>query len=183
MAQQTKFSAFSRKQGTFCCAMNTRETSNSSQLCSFISPLATLARTRNCSAATPTPPGVASGRYCLLFTSGFHRPFGLCEGRQSWRRPNETQSATSNCNTHDPVTRRLHRQHLVHPRFVKAWVSQSLTAKPRNLLFSHMGPRGARSGSGPWDPPPTPWPTAAPDGAGREGGALHRPYEEQAGWA
>jgi hypothetical protein len=45
-----------------------------------------------------------------------------------------------------------------------------------NLLFSQMGPRWAGSGSGPWGPQPTPWPTAAPGGAGREGGALHRPY-------
>jgi hypothetical protein len=45
-----------------------------------------------------------------------------------------------------------------------------------HLLFSQMGPGGARSGSKPWAPPPTPWPTAAPGGgAGREGGALHRP--------
>jgi hypothetical protein len=44
---------------------------------------------------------LASGSYCLLFTSGFHRPLGLCEGHQSWRRPNDTQSATSNCNIHD----------------------------------------------------------------------------------
>jgi hypothetical protein len=72
-----------------------------------------LARTRNCSAATPAPPVVASGRYCLFFTSGVHRLLGPCEGRQSWRRPNDTQSATSNCSTHDPVTRRPHRQHLV----------------------------------------------------------------------
>jgi hypothetical protein len=35
-----------------------------------------------------------------------HRLLGPCEGRQSWRRPNNTQSATSNCNAHDPVTRR-----------------------------------------------------------------------------
>jgi hypothetical protein len=42
-------------------------------------------------------------------------------------------------------------------------------------FFSHMGPRGPRSGSGPWGPPPTHWPSAAPGGAGREGRALHRP--------
>jgi hypothetical protein len=42
--------------------------------------------------------------------------------KQSWRRPNDTQSATSNRNTHDPVTRGLHRQHLVHPQFVRLWV-------------------------------------------------------------
>jgi hypothetical protein len=46
----------------------------------------------------------------------------------------------------------------------------------RNLLFSQMGPRWAGSGSEPWGPRPTPWPTAAPGGPGREGGALHRPY-------
>ena len=45
----------------------------------------------------------------------------------------------------------------------------------RNLLFSQMGPRWAGSGSEPRGPQPTPWPTAAPGGAGREGGALHRP--------
>jgi hypothetical protein len=39
-----------------------------------------------------------------------------------------------------------------------------------------MGPRWAGSGSEPWGPQPTPWPIAAPGGAGREGGALHRPY-------
>jgi hypothetical protein len=43
----------------------------------------------------------------------------------------------------------------------------------RNLLFSQMVPRWAGSGSEPWGPQPTPWPTAAPGGAGREGGALH----------
>jgi hypothetical protein len=48
-----------------------------------------------------------------------------------------------------------------------------------NLLFSQMGRRWAGSGSGPWGPQPTPWPTAAPGGAGREGGALHRPYQQQ----
>jgi hypothetical protein len=48
----------------------------------------------------------AAVRYGLLCTSGFHRPLDLCEGRQSWRQPNGNQSATSNCNTHDPVTRR-----------------------------------------------------------------------------
>jgi hypothetical protein len=45
-----------------------------------------------------------------------------------------------------------------------------------NLLFSRMGPRWAGSGSEPWGPQPTPWPTAAPGGEKREGGALHRPY-------
>jgi hypothetical protein len=45
-----------------------------------------------------------------------------------------------------------------------------------NLLFLQMGPRWAGSGSEPWPPQPTPWSTAAPGGAGREGGALHRPY-------
>jgi hypothetical protein len=47
-----------------------------------------------------------------------------------------------------------------------------------DLLFSQMGPRWAGSGSGsePWGHQPTPWPTAAPGGEKREGGALHRPY-------
>jgi hypothetical protein len=45
-----------------------------------------------------------------------------------------------------------------------------------NLLFSQMGPRWAGSGSEHWGPQPTPWPTAAPGGEKREGGALHRPY-------
>jgi hypothetical protein len=48
-----------------------------------------------------------------------------------------------------------------------------------NLLFSQMGPRWAGSGSEPWGPQPTPWPTAAPGGEKREGGALHRPYVQQ----
>jgi hypothetical protein len=45
-----------------------------------------------------------------------------------------------------------------------------------NLLFSQMGPGWAGSGSEPWGPQPTPWPTAVPGRAWREGGALHRPY-------
>jgi hypothetical protein len=131
-------------------------------------------------------PVAIGSSYGLLCTSGFHRPLGLCEGRQSWRQPNGSQSATSNCNTHDPVTRRPHRQHLVHPQFVRAWMWSKVGFASWNLLFSQMGPRWAGSGSGPWGPQPTPWPTAAPGGAGREGGggALHRPYgrkkEEQA---
>jgi hypothetical protein len=44
---------------------------------------------------------LASGNYCLLFKSGFHRPLGPCEGHQSWGRPNDTHLATSNCNIHD----------------------------------------------------------------------------------
>ena len=44
---------------------------------------------------------VASTHYGLLFTPGVHRLLGPCEGRRSWRRPNDTQSATSNCYTHD----------------------------------------------------------------------------------
>ena len=39
--QQTNYSAFTRKHGTFCCAMNTRETLDSIYLCPCISPLAT----------------------------------------------------------------------------------------------------------------------------------------------
>jgi hypothetical protein len=82
--------------------------------------------------------------------AGVHRLLGPCEGRQSWRRPNDTQSVTSNCNTHDPVTRRLHRQHLVHPQFVRAWMWSKVGFVSWNLLFSQMGPRWA--GSGPHEP-------------------------------
>jgi hypothetical protein len=117
---------------------------------------------------------VTSTDYGLFFTSGFHRLGGFCRSRESLRRPNDTQSATSNCNTHDPVTRGLHRQHLVHLQFVRMWSKVGFTSWTR--LFAQRGPRWAGSGSGPWGPQPTPWPTAAPGGAGREGVALHRPY-------
>jgi hypothetical protein len=160
--------------------MNSRETLDSIYLCPCIGPVPTTATKVPSSPARALLP-VASGSYGLLFTSGVHRLRGPCEGRRSWRRPNDTQSATSNCNTHDPVTRRLHRQHLVHPQFVKAWMWSKVGFTSWNLLFSQMGPRGAGSGSEPWGPQPTPcgpWPTAAPGGAGREGGAPSaRPYQ------
>jgi hypothetical protein len=110
------------------------------------------------------------------------------------------QSATPNRNIHDPVTRRPHRQHLVHPQlvFVRAWMwsteqsrlrvlglgSWSWTLEPGTgtYLFRkwQMGPPGwAGPGGEPRVPQPTPWPTAAPGGAGREGGGsappLHLP--------
>jgi hypothetical protein len=65
-----------------------------------ISPLATWTRTENPSPAKTSLLG-AIGDYGLLFTSGVHRLLVPCEGRQSWRRPNDTHSAISNCNTHD----------------------------------------------------------------------------------
>jgi hypothetical protein len=107
---------------------------------------------------------VAIGDYGLLCTSGFHRlVVGFCRSRQSWRRPNANQSATSNCNTHGPVTRRLHRQHLVHPQqFVGAWMWSKVGFASWNLLFSQMGPRGARSGSEPCPPPRPPRPPPGP---------------------
>jgi hypothetical protein len=148
-------------------------------LCPFIGPVApTCTRTKNPSIATPPLSG-AIGDYCLFFTSGFHRPLDLCEGQQSWRQPNANQPATSNCSTHDPVTRRLHRQHhllLVHPQFVRAWMWSKVGFTSWNRLVPQMGPRWAGSGSEPRGPQPTPWPTdRGACGAGREGGALHRP--------
>jgi hypothetical protein len=149
----------------------------STQLCSFISPVPTSTRELPSSTARASL-HVATRSYDGLFdTSGLHRLGGCCRSHQSWKRPNDTQSATSwpwkspsNCNTHDPVTRRPHRHHLVHPQFVRAWVWSKAGFASWNRFFSHMGPRGARSGSEPWAPPSTPWPTAAPGGAGREAG-------------
>jgi hypothetical protein len=101
----------------------------------------------------------------------------LCEGRRSWRRPNDTQSATSNCNTHMTGNSGAPLEHLVHPAVCKTRVvQQSSASRLGTYFFSQMGPRWAGSGSEPWGSQPTPWPTAAPGGAGREGGALHRPY-------
>jgi hypothetical protein len=68
-------------------------------------------------------------------------------------------------------------EHLVHPAVCKTMGSGAESASRLGTdFFSQMGPRWAGSGSEPWGPKPTPWPTAAPGGAGREGGALHRPY-------
>jgi hypothetical protein len=53
---------------------------------------------------------------------------------------------------------------LVGWSLVAKWLGLGLGLGPR--------PRWAGSGSEPWGPRPTPWPTAAPGGAGREGGAL-----------
>jgi hypothetical protein len=61
-------------------------------------------------------------------------------------------------------------------RFVACGFGSKVGFTSWNRLFSQMGPRWAGSGSEPWGPQPTPWPTAAPGGAGRGGGALHRPY-------
>jgi hypothetical protein len=89
MAQQTKFSAFTSKHGTFWARLRTRETSNSSQLCFCIGPVPTLAQSRLLSSAASVSLALAIGDYDLFFTSGVHRLLGPCEGRQSWRRPNE----------------------------------------------------------------------------------------------
>jgi hypothetical protein len=187
MRQQTNFSAFSNKQGTLCARLKTRETSNSSQLCSCIGPLS--ASHRWVTSSHPmTPLLVTSGSYGLLCTSGFHRPLGLCEGRQSWRQPNGNQPATSNCNIHDPVTRRLHRQHLVHPRLVglRAAGLEQIRLRVLGRYFFRKwgrGPRWEGPGSEPRGFQLAPQPTAAPAGCwrlagrgkGREGGAPHRP--------
>jgi hypothetical protein len=53
------------------------------------------------------------------------------------------------------------RLHVVEPTFFRKW---------------GRGGRGPGAGSEPWGPQPAPWPTAAPGGEKREGGALHRPY-------
>jgi hypothetical protein len=42
---------------------------------------------------------VASDNHGLLCMSGFHRPFDLCEGRQSWRRPNCTLHSVGHLET------------------------------------------------------------------------------------
>jgi hypothetical protein len=67
-------------------------------------------------------------------------------------------------------------EHLVHPAVCEGLDVEQSGFTSWNLLFSQMGPRWAGSGSGPRGPQQlNPWPTAAPGGAGREGGALHRP--------
>jgi hypothetical protein len=68
MAQQTNFSAFTRKHGTFCCAMNTRETLDFIYLCPCIGPVPTCTRTKNPSIAIPPLSG-ASTDYGLFFSS------------------------------------------------------------------------------------------------------------------
>jgi hypothetical protein len=112
------------------------------------------------------------------------------EGRQSWTRPNGTQSATSNCASAsiDPVTHRPHRQHLIRPRFVRPGLGakagrsrrpQSAERRaPEPTFFAHgawgRGGRGRGPGAGARlaSPPPAPWPTTAPGGAGAgRGGA------------
>ena len=149
MTQQTNFSPFTRKHGTFCCAMNTRETLDSIYLCPCIGPVPTRATKVPSSPARALLLG-AIGDYCLFFTSGFHRPLDLCEGQQSWRQPNANQSATSNCSIHDPVTRGLLWSTWFTRRFVGTLGFEQSSFTSWNLLFSQMGPRWAGSGSGPW---------------------------------
>jgi hypothetical protein len=62
-------------------------------------------------------------------------------------------------------------EHLVHPAVCKtAGLGAESASRLETYFFSQMGPRWAGSGSEPRGPQPTPWPTAAPGGAGREGG-------------
>jgi hypothetical protein len=152
MGQQINFGSSTSKHGPYRLRYHPRAPFTKIAQTSFNSPLATFPRATNPCPATPPPLSVASGRYCLLSTSGVHRPFGLCDdGRQSWTRPNDTQSATSNCPSTDQVTRRPHRQHLVHRRFVRAlgYKVQSSTAMPRSELGTYffrtwLGGRGQR---------------------------------------
>jgi hypothetical protein len=67
----------------------------------------------------------------------------------SLRRPPELEatkrhpvSATSNCNTHNPVTRRLHRQHLIHPRFARLWVWEQSRLRVLEPIFFANGAGG-----------------------------------------
>jgi hypothetical protein len=105
MAQQIKFSAFSKQQQTRGVLVEVQVARSldiqfSVLLDHLISPLATFPRTASPSPATALLL-VASSDYGLFFTPGFHRLGGFCRSHQSWRRPNDTQSATSNCSTHD----------------------------------------------------------------------------------
>jgi hypothetical protein len=110
------------------------------------------------------------------------------------------QSATPNRNIHDPVTRRPHRQHLVHPQlvFVRAWMwsteqsrlrvlglgSWSWTLEPGTGTYlgtffanGKWGRRGGRGpGASPGFPNPPPGPPRRLAAQGGKGGALHRPY-------
>jgi hypothetical protein len=120
--------------------------------------------------------GTTRPRLCTPCPSCMHLPgAGVpTQGTSHWGHPlgepNE-QPAISNCNAHDPVTRRLHRQHLTwftHSQLVRAWMWSKVGFASWNLLyieserqlalFSQMAPRGARSGSGHWGTPPAPWP-------------------------
>jgi hypothetical protein len=145
---------------------------------SLNSPLATFPRTPSPSPATPSLP-VASGRYCLLFTSGVHRQIGLCEGRQSWTRPNDTQSVTSNCTSIDPVTRRLHRQQHLAPGSPTACKCLGFhKARPQALepiFFANGAEGGVGPGASPGVPHPPPGPPRRLAAQGGKGGALHRP--------
>jgi hypothetical protein len=92
--QQTNVSAFLFKHGPLWARYHPRENSTSSYLCPFIGPVPT-STTKVPSSTARALLLVAIGDYGLLFTSGVHRLLGPCEGRRSWRRPNDTQSATS----------------------------------------------------------------------------------------
>jgi hypothetical protein len=126
-------------------------------LCPCIGPVPTTATKVPSSTARALLP-VASGSYGLLCTSGFHRPLGLCEGRQSRRQPNGSQSATSNCNTHDPVTRGLHRQHLVQPQFVRGLDVEQSRLRVLEPFFRKWGRGGRGPGASPGVPNPPPGP-------------------------
>jgi hypothetical protein len=94
--QQTNFTTSLFKHATLCAGLKTRRNSTSSELCPCIGPVPTWTSTENPGTAKALLLG-ASSDYGLFFTSGFHRLGGFGRSRQSWRRPNDTQSATPNC--------------------------------------------------------------------------------------
>jgi hypothetical protein len=129
----------------------------------------------------PRSLSVASRSFDLFFTSGLHRLGGFCRSRQSWGRPNGTQSATSNCNTHDPVSGNSETPQAApgSPTATAcgAWMfgcGAKSASRLGTYFFRKWGRGGRGPGAGPGVPQPISWPTAAPGGAGREGGALHR---------
>jgi hypothetical protein len=113
------------------------------------SPLSSCPRTKKTLPANVSL-SVATRSYDLFFTPGLHR---LPPGRRLLSKPPTKPGAIyrhsvgrlqlSNCNTHDPVTRRPHRQHMVHPQFVLG-----CGAKSASRLGTYFFANRAKGGGG-----------------------------------
>jgi hypothetical protein len=151
MAQEIKFSAFSNKHGPFWARCSPRENSTSSYLCSCIGPLS--ASHRWATSSHPTTPLLVAWWPAAVMASSSRRVFiGYLVLAKSakpggWRRPNDTQSATSNCSTHDPVTRRLLLSTWLQSRLIRlrVWEQSRLRVlEPTSSFFPANGAEGGR---------------------------------------
>jgi hypothetical protein len=122
-------------------------------------------RTQACRSLWPSAIMASSSRRAFIGHLVFAKAAEAGGDRMTPSRPPLTATPTAG-NSGAPL------EHLFTRRFARLEFGSRVGFASWNLLFSQMGPRwagrSAGSGSEPWGPQPTPWPTAAP------GGTRHR---------